>query len=760
MSTLSIYITRSILIFYTCFVVHDLGAQQNDLEIIRNRIYNQILDSYSGDNNNLNSKVFDDLMINQILDDFDGEKWPKIDYSDVSREGFDNRIHLNNLVRMGVAYKNSLSKYYGDKTLIKKIIKGLQFWCENDFIGDNWWNNQIGTPRSMVELMLIVGEELPQKLITQSQVMINRADIHKGGSRPGGDRIKVSSIAAKNQLFLGNKQQFEEIIDIIENEIKYVNWIGNEFGYTYSQSNTGGFIAFLKANGRGLQYDNSFHHRTDGVNNTLSYGLNWASAFVEWAYYCRDTQYAFSAEKTKVLVDYYLDGVCKSTVFGIKPDYGVKNRSISRPGTTKKYDSKIPIKIVALTNYRKDEMNSIIGLRSGRKSEEIISHATFYWISEHFTFQRPNFFTSVRLYSSRNMNMESPYNSEGLLNHHRGDGANHIYTSGDEYDDISPVLDYQKISGTTVVQKENLPPPSEIKKLGLTDFVGATTDGHYGVVGFDFKSIHDPLVVRKSWFFFDEQYVCLGSGISSKASNEVNTTLNQSLLNGAVTLSSMNKQQTLERASKVYTDVDWIHHDDVAYILPNSIDVSIQNDASSGSWWNISKQIESSKETISKDVFKAWIDHGEKPDNASYEYIVWPNIKLDQLNSKKLLEPIEILSNTPYLQAVRHKKLGLLQAVFYKAGKLAVGKENVLEASAPCIVMIQMEEDKIKKITVSDPNRELSKLYLKVSKKFEGSSVNHKSFWNPKQHRSEILIDLPQGGFAGQSVVIPSNGLN
>ena len=65
MSTLSIYITRSILIFYTCFVVHDLGAQQNDLEIIRNRIYNQILDSYSGDNYNLNSKVFEYISDNQ-----------------------------------------------------------------------------------------------------------------------------------------------------------------------------------------------------------------------------------------------------------------------------------------------------------------------------------------------------------------------------------------------------------------------------------------------------------------------------------------------------------------------------------------------------------------------------------------------------------------------------------------------------------------------------------------------------------------------
>lgn len=761
MRTPYIFMIRFVLIFCTCFFVPDLWAQQNDLETIKNRIYNQILVSYSGDKNKLNTKGFDDLMIDQILADFDGEKWPQIHYSDVSREGFDNRIHLYNLVKMGVAYKSSLSKYYGNKTLIKNIIKGLQFWCENDFIGENWWNNQIGTPGSMVELMLIVGEELPQKLITQSQLMINRADINKGGSRPGGDRIKVSSIAAKNQLFLGNQQNFEEIIEIIENEIKYVEWIGTEFGYTYSQSNTGGFAEFLKANGRGLQYDNSFHHRTDGVNNTLSYGLNWAKAFLEWAYYSRGTRYAFSAEKTKILVDYYLDGVCKTSVFGIKPDYGAKNRSISRPRATKNYDNKIPIKIAALTDYRKEEMNNIIDLRSSGKSEGIISHATFYWNSEHFTLQRPDFFTSVRLYSSRNMNMESPYNSEGLLNHHRGDGANHIYTRGDEYDDISPVLDYQKITGTTVVQKDNLPPANEIKKLGLTDFVGATTDGRYGVVGFDFKSIHDPLVVRKSWFFFDEQYVCLGSGISSKAPNEVTTTLNQSLLNGAVTISSMKKQQILERGSKVYTDVDWIHHDDVAYILPNSIDVSIQNDASIGSWWNISKQIDSSKETISKDIFKAWIDHGERPDNASYEYIVWPNINLDRLKSNNLLEPIEILSNTPYLQAVGHKELGLLQAVFYKAGKLAMGKENVMEVSAPCIVMIQMDvENQIKKITVSDPNRELSTLLLKVSKKFNGSGVNDKSFWNPEQNRSEILIDLPQGSFAGQSVVVHATGEN
>ena len=753
----TIFVFRQHLLLSSLFVFYFLGnlnAQQNSLDIIKSRVYNSIIDVYSAHSGNDKEINFDDVAIDQILSDFDGQKWPYIHYDDVSREGFDNGTHLKNLVKMAVAYKVSSSKYFNDKVLLGKIIEGLRFWCDRDFIGENWWNNQIGTPRSMIELMLIVGEKMPQKLITQSQVMIRRADINKGGSRPGGDRIKVSSIAAKNQLFLNNKDQFDLIIDIIENEIKFVDWIGSEFGYTYSKSNQGGFDEFSKANGRGLQYDYSFHHRTDGVNNTLSYGLSWAQAFVEWAHHTRGTNYSFSDEKSKILVDYYLDGVCKTSVFGIKPDYGAKNRSISRPGSTKAFDNNIPEKIIALTDYREEEMKAIISLRSGKSVENLTSHSTFYWNSEHFTFQRPKFYTSVRLYSSRNMNMESPYNSEGLLNHHRGDGANHIYTRGDEYDDISPVLDYQKITGTTTVQKEKLPHPNQIKKLGLTDFVGAATDGRYGAVGFDFKSIHDPLVARKAWFFFDDQYVCMGSGISSKSKNEVNTTLNQCLLNGAVTVSSKGKRQEIMSGAQVYEDLDWIYHDGIAYFLPSPIDVSIQNNISRGSWWKISKQIDSSKEIIGKEVFKAWINHGNTPDNASYEYIVWPNIRLGEMEEEKI-NTLEIISNTPYLQAVRNTKVQLLQAVFYKAGELIVGADLKIKASAPCILMLQSDQKgEIVKITASDPNRELSALVLKVSKKIEASGEHFKTFWNTEDNSSEIIIDLPQGNFAGQSVVI------
>ncbi|MDZ7606241.1 MAG: polysaccharide lyase family 8 super-sandwich domain-containing protein [Cyclobacteriaceae bacterium] len=154
----------------------------------------------------------------------------------------------------------------------------------------------------------------------------------------------------------------------------------------------------------------------------------------------------------------------------------------------------------------------------------------------HLTFRRRASFTSVRMYSTRTHNMEEPYNSEGLLNHHRGDGTNHIYRTGVEYDDIAPVYDYQKIPGTTILQKPELPAPTEIRSSGFTDFVGAVTDGKYAAVGFDFKSPHDPLCARKAWFFFDEEYVCLGTGISAKKELPVVTTLNQCLLHGEVML--------------------------------------------------------------------------------------------------------------------------------------------------------------------------------------------------------------------------------
>ncbi|TNF45890.1 MAG: chondroitin lyase, partial [Bacteroidetes bacterium] len=677
--------------------------------------------------------------------------WPGIDYVNVSNEGFEHRFHLSNMVDLGRAYQSKTSKFYKSKPVKNAIELALKNWVENDYICENWWHNQIGTPDNLVTLMLLTGDELSSELVQKAQPIIGRAHIDAPGARPGGDRIKIAGIQAKNLLFLGDKETFNKVIRVIESEIKFSEWVGARYGYGFRYIPSG--FANRDMGGRGIQYDYSFHHRVDGVNNTLSYGTGYASAFIEWAATVGGTEYAFADEPIKRLVDYYLDGICKHLVFGKYPDPGAKNRSISREGALKPYSSADVDKLLTTTDYRWQELNQIKFIRENQ-SRPTLSHATFFWSTEHFTVQRPGWFTSVRMYSTRNYNMEVGYNSEGLKNHHRGDGANHISRTGDEYYDIAPVFDYQKVPGATTMQKSEMPAPRDIQKLGLTSFVGAVTNGKYGAVAFDFRSPHDPLIARKAWFFFDDEYVCLGAGISCTENLPVVTTLNQCLLRGDIAVFSNGKKEILEKGERDIEGVEWIFQDGVGYVFPEKTVVSLKNGEAKGSWWDINKQTDSPKDEVKLDVFKLWLNHGERPSEASYEYIVVPATSAEKMGQNLSKSNIEILVNTPDLQVVKNKALQICQAVFYKAGEAQVSEKIKLVSDNPGIVMLKLDGEKVTEISVADPNRELGKFHLSISGRVDKSGENFTSFWNGKKGVSEIAIDLPQTVYAGSSITI------
>ncbi len=713
-----------------------------DIDTIKKRVFQQ----------EMLPAVDDDAVERLLKTQQENGTWPGIDYKDVSRTGFEHRYHTANMVALARAYQKESSKYYKSRKVKTAIEKALKNWVDNDYTCDNWWYNQIGTTRVLASLMILIGDELPKDLVEKAQPIIGRANSEAPGARPGGDRIKICGIEAKNMLFIGNKEKFNEVIKIIESEIKHVESEGAKYGYCY-RSIGGGFNRSAE-NGRGIQYDNSFHHRIDGVNNTLSYGLGYASAFVEWATYTNGTKYAFSEEKLDKLIDYFLDGICKTCVFGKYPDPGAKNRSMSRKGALQPFDASMAEKLLATTDYRKNELQEIVEVRNNGIKPSL-SHATFFWDSEHFSYQRPSWFASVRMYSKRVKNMEEPYNSEGLLNHHRGDGVNHISITGDEYFDIWPVYDYQKIPGTTVMQKPGLPSEKEIQKLGETDFVGAVTDGKYGAAAFDFKSPHDPLIARKAWFFFDDKYVCLGTGISCPDKNcPVATALNQCLLRGDVTVSCENTTSVIGHGEKQFDNVDWVLHDGVGYVFPAPTTVNVKNSEATGSWWKINKQSDSPKNKIKLDVFKIWLDHGKRPNGESYQYIVVPATTIEKLESKASKNNIEIIANTPEMQAVKNEALQICQVVFYKAGNIEISDGLALASDNPGIVMLKMKEGEVKEISVSDPNRELNSFHMSISQKTEISKQGLKAIWDEKEGVSDISIQLPQGNYRGKSVTV------
>ena len=202
----------------------------SDFEIIKKRVLESLTES----------PVNDESVENLVNSLQANGTWPGIDYQDVSREGFQHSRHSANLVTLARAYNSRFSKFHKNRKIKNALELALKNWVDHDYICDNWWNNQIGTPNDLVHVMLLVGDQISEDLVEKAQPIIGRAHIDAPGARPGGDRIKIAGIQAKNMLFIGDRETFDKVIEVIENEIKYVEWIGSNYGYTY-RLHTGGF---------------------------------------------------------------------------------------------------------------------------------------------------------------------------------------------------------------------------------------------------------------------------------------------------------------------------------------------------------------------------------------------------------------------------------------------------------------------------------------------------------------------------------------
>ena len=204
---------RSFLIAILCaFTAFSSQAATDDFITVKQRVVKELMKT-----------PIDDKLIQPILDRMkeDGS-FKNIDYADLSRvAGFPHRRHTSDLVYLAKAYKTEGSSYYKSEKLNERIITSLKYWADNDFFGDNWHNNQISTPTNLVNLMLVFGDHLPKDLIEKTQPMIGRAHMNASGARPSGDRIVIAGILAKNLLFIGDREQFNEIMEIIEGEVKF-----------------------------------------------------------------------------------------------------------------------------------------------------------------------------------------------------------------------------------------------------------------------------------------------------------------------------------------------------------------------------------------------------------------------------------------------------------------------------------------------------------------------------------------------------------
>ncbi len=694
------------------------AGELTDLEIIKERFIE-----------NMTASIPSDERIETLINSLQEKGgWPGIDYDDVSRTGFAHGGHLRNMRDLSRAFNHPDSAFYQDPEARDAVLSALDFWIRHDFIAENWWWNEMGTPDFLVDSLLLMEAELTETQRSEGSRIVSRASLDGFGARPGGDLIKIAGTIGKRALLENDVELFRKAVSTMADEVR----IGT---------------------GRGLQPDLSLHHRTDRVTSTLTYGYGYASSFAGYAAKLKGTRFAFPEEALELLIDFYLDGIHKSMAHGRYREPSQLNRGITRGNPHRPTRATVPETLAAVSGYRKEELEELVAVRRGDK-QPAFTFNKFFWSSEYLSHQRPEYFASVRMYSSRNHSVEQPYNEEGLRNHHLADGSSFILRTGREYADIFPVYDWRKIPGTTVVQKPDFPSPSEIAQAGLTDFVGGVSDGTYGAAAFDFESPLDSLKARKAWFFFDDEYVCLGAGIESDDDHPVATTLNQAVLRDQTTVHAGGETFQPDRGEHSLSDTAWIWHDGIAYIFPAATEARLRQGAARGNRRDINRQSWVRDEEVERDVFALWLDHGKSPRGAGYEYIVVPGIQAGEVAEYRAGSSVSIVANTPALQAVSHQVLGLSQIIFYEAGEVEAAPGLRVAVDRPGMVMIHSSEGRIERITVADPARKHDSLHLRISAELTGSGEEWTSRWDANQKHSDLRVDLPGGKYAGKSVTI------
>ncbi len=638
--------------------------------------------------------------------------WPDVDYSDQTRGYWRTMGHLNRISRMCMVYTSPDSKLYKESALSKAIHSALGHWLKADYQNPNWWHKEIGVPRELSTVMLLLDPELTPQERAEGIRLVSRSviDSPPGGGRgalTGQNRVWVAANALSQGLLTSDYDLVQHAGRVIFEEV----CVATQAGGQDFRMTSGGPGEKHPSTQEGIQPDFSFlqHGPMLQLGN---YGLAFAGDIVMWATVLRGTDLALDADKLGIIRDYLLNGQCPVVWKGVM-DISSCGRQLGPHSPAGKGRAILRIlgqAVIADQAHAADYRGAIAGITPEASSGSIAPGNKFFWRADYMVHRRPGFYVSTRMSSSRVLASEL-VNGENLQGGYLGDGATFLYRTADEYEDIFPVWDWSRLPGVTSprITDKNLLKPTNYKATNPSVFVGGVSDGTFGAAVLRLN--RDGLAANKSWFYFDGQIVCLGAGITGEKSGlPVTTSVNQCLAKGDIKVDAGQGATKAADGLQDHSTLKWAWHDNVGYIFPEAQQITLGSQDQTGGWNEVSAS--ASPSPVTKNVFSLWIGHGTAPKDARYSYIIVPGASPEEIASQSARPQIIILKNTPALQAVRHPELHLTQAVFYEPGSLAYAEGKTIAVDKPCILLLDEEKNRL---TIADPTQKLADITVTLN---------------------------------------------
>lgn len=650
---------------------------------------------------------YDENSLEYISSMLSNGTWSEINYSDIGHV----YTHTRRNLAMAMYYRENPSP-----TLLNKITMSVEYMFDNILNSNNlwetgggWWTRDIGIPYySYGELFIILYDNLSSSIKGkfQSYLLNYAAPIKSDAVYTGQNSIWGAIVRLIYGSLYGNQTYINRAIEIVNQTITV-----NSFG-------------------EGIQIDGSFHQHGN-ILYTGGYGQNFLLEPLKFAEFLGGTTLSLNSTKIQIIAEYFLKYLWVLHE-GIE-DYLVCGREFARPFSLDAVGKNATMGALAIfynqyygslrqsiLSYGKwaIQKNQLIGtvydyfapalatILSDSTITAIPTHGHVHFpYSDYTTHRRENSLVSLKMISNRTQTMEE-ISLEGKKGWHMTDGVLMRHKTGIDWraDNVLPVLDWNLLPGTTI---SNIVLPINQTKYGINQYCGNANDGNNGISAMNYISPDYDLQAKKSWFFFDNEIVCLGSNIKGTVDNVV-TVVDQ------LPLSDLSSAPTVsDKVRKI--------EDNCYYFFGDVSNVSFSKANQSGKWSDIGE--ENSVEpiynvTYTKPIYKMTISHGSSPQYGEYSYIVFVNGDMSTNSAKVIGDEYRVVSNNVLLHYVKNEGRGLHGLVFWEAGQT-----QVVDVDTPCIMLLE-DVPTGRRVSVCNPTSTVATIRISLRGKYNTNNFD------------------------------------
>lgn len=632
----------------------------------------------------------------------------------------------NRLKAMALAYTTYGSSLQGNATLLADTISALDWMYAHRYnegatqVG-NWWDWQIGAPMALNDTSALLYSQLSATQVADYMRAV-RAQTPNPGAGSSTNRMWFCKVLAYYGVLLKDSATITGVAHAYLNSI---------FSYTTT--------------GDGVYLDGSFRFHSNHAYNG-GYGVSLITTAADYLYLFEASPWPVTVTNRSNLYKWLYDSfepmVFKGEVFDMSrgreasrvasPAHSVGRRLISgfmrmaqiAPSADSQYYKSV-VKHWIQTDTTFATSASGFSIFDTLLAQTILNDSaitprssyecyTQYSMIDRVVAHRPAWASALSTHSTRIKNYESA-SGENLKGWNTGAGALYVYTSdlNQFNDNFWPTVNQRRLPGTTVEAGYN----AASSAYSSQSFVGGVESwsGLDGVSGMALGPSGRTLRGNKAWFFFDDEIVALGAGITASGGNTLETILenrkltsagtNTFSVNGSAALTTLPATATLTGVNYAYLAGNAGSNDGLGYYFPTAVTLQGTREARTANWYSINT-LSGTTTNYTRNYLTLWFDHGINPAAASYAYAVLPGATSAATTSYAAAPDFTVLENSTNAQAVKENTLGEVGAIFWSDAVKTVGTgPDAITVDKKAAVLVTQPSSGDVRVAVSDPTQ-------------------------------------------------------